>query len=112
MTYAFTITTFGGNCPVQAEGTIDGHAFYFRARGAHWSMSIGGKDVIGEPLWRHFEYWAPWPMAGYMTDDEARECIDRAIDIFRNYPPRWITHPQEITTDGNSPARPGEPNAG
>lgn len=36
------IDSFGGNCPVQAEGTIDGKPFYFRARGSSWSMSIGG----------------------------------------------------------------------
>ena len=39
------IDSFGGNCPVQAEGTIDGKPFYFRARGSSWSMSIGGDDV-------------------------------------------------------------------
>lgn len=29
-----------GNCPVQAEGTIDGFPFYFRARGGSWKLSI------------------------------------------------------------------------
>ena len=27
----------GGNCPVQAEGKINGKPFYFRARGECWS---------------------------------------------------------------------------
>jgi hypothetical protein len=30
-----------GNCPVQADGFIDGEPFYFRARGEHWSIEIG-----------------------------------------------------------------------
>lgn len=109
----FTITTFGGNCPVQAEGTIHGHPFYFRARGAYWSMSIGGDDVVGRPLWFYREWWEEWPRAGWMDDDDARDCIDRAIAMFCIAPPRWLSRPkEEITTDGNSPARPGEPNAG
>lgn len=32
--------TIGGQCPVQAEGTIDGHGFYFRARGESWSIQV------------------------------------------------------------------------
>lgn len=36
----------GGACPVQAEGTVDGIPFYFRARGNGWSLSIG-VDPIG-----------------------------------------------------------------
>ncbi len=45
------IDNIGGNCPVQAEGTVNGEPFYFRARGGHWSMSIGGSDVVGSPKW-------------------------------------------------------------
>jgi hypothetical protein len=29
-----------GACPVQIEGEVDGHAFYFRARGGGWSFGI------------------------------------------------------------------------
>ena len=29
-----------GNCPVQAEGRINGYPFYFRSRGGHWLLSI------------------------------------------------------------------------
>lgn len=38
-----------GNCPVQAEGTINGHRFYFRSRGGSWSMRITKKKV--DPLY-------------------------------------------------------------
>lgn len=35
------IDSLGGNCPVQADGFIDGEPFYFRSRGQHWSIEIG-----------------------------------------------------------------------
>lgn len=55
------IGTLGGNCPVQAEGTVDGHEFYFRARGSYWSMSIGGDDVVGKPAWYYEEPYGSGP---------------------------------------------------
>lgn len=30
----------GGYCPVQAEGTVNGNPFYFRARHGDWSLHI------------------------------------------------------------------------
>lgn len=35
-----------GNCPVQAEGYINGHPFYFRARGAFWSLRVNRKKGV------------------------------------------------------------------
>ena len=37
-------------CPLQIEGTIDGIAFYFRARGRRWTMGIG-EEPADEPFW-------------------------------------------------------------
>ena len=51
-----------GSCPVQAEGTVDGVTFYFRARG-DVSLSIGGDDVISAPDW-YTETAGP-PVDGY-----------------------------------------------
>lgn len=68
------ISWLGGNCPVQAEGTINGKAFYFRARGEHWSIGIGG-DPVGDPEWECCEPYGSWPDAGWMTEDEARGFI-------------------------------------
>lgn len=50
-----------GNCPVQAEGTINGLPFYFRSRGGHWALSIA-KTPNGSPLdyensWYHRELY-------------------------------------------------------
>lgn len=70
------IHNIGGNCPVQAEGAIDGKEFYFRARGQRWSMSIGGDDVVLSPKWYYEEDWGDGPYdAGWMPEDIAREKI-------------------------------------
>lgn len=73
-----------GNCPVQAEGTIDGHPFYFRARGSAWSLSIGGADPVGEPTFVYREDWPGGPFdAGWMSEDDARRMIERGANKFR-----------------------------
>jgi len=74
----------GGNCPVQAEGTVDGKEFYFRARGEHWSVSIGEWDIIGNPEWYYEEDYGDGPYdAGWMPEDKARGFIDKAIAKYR-----------------------------
>lgn len=40
----FTVECFGGFCPVQGSGKIDDQSWYFRARGEHWSLTIGKED--------------------------------------------------------------------
>ena len=78
MTPDITIDYLGGNCPVQAEGTVNGKPFYFRARGEHWSMSIGGADPVGEPEWDHAEWFGEWPDAGWMTPQQAEAFLRAA----------------------------------
>lgn len=83
-TEGLVIDTIGGNCPVQAEGTIDGQEFYFRARGMRWSLSVGGRDVVGAPDWYYEEpYGEEEFAAGWMTEDEARAFIDKASGLYR-----------------------------
>lgn len=72
------IDMIGGQCPVQAEGKIDGKPFYFRARGERWTMGIGGEDVVGYPQWKRWAKWGDGPFAaGWMTEDEARKIIEQ-----------------------------------
>jgi hypothetical protein len=79
------IDYLGGNCPVQAEGTICGEPFYFRARGNSWSMSIGGSDVVGNPHWEYYENYGQDAFeAGWMPEAEALVFIQREAL-------RWIT---------------------
>lgn len=76
------IDTFGGNCPVQADGTIGGVPFYFRARGKHWSLGIGA-DPVGRPEWyiRRRYSWRKH-LAGWMPQYTALACIAKAARLY------------------------------
>lgn len=87
MSDGIEIEWIGGNCPVQSKGTVDGKPFYFRARGDSWSMSIGGEDVVAEPEWYYEEDFGSWPEAGWMSEEEARTFIDKAVGVYRSTPP-------------------------
>ncbi len=79
------IAWLGGNCPVQAEGQINGKEFYFRARYNSWSLRIGGSDVVMNPEWSHEEDYGYSPFAaGWMTEDEARAFIAQAARKYVN----------------------------
>ena len=79
------IDTFGGNCPVQMDGTIDGKCFYFRARGAHWSFGVGEDpgDAIDGTLFYHDQEYGEWPDAGWMTRVEAAGFVLAAAELWR-----------------------------
>ncbi|MDW9479012.1 hypothetical protein GOB57_10090 [Sinorhizobium meliloti] len=77
------IDWLSGFCPVQAEGTVDGLPFYFRARGRHWRIGIGG-DCVMEPTWGYGESYGTGPFdAGCMPEDEATGFIEKAIGLYR-----------------------------
>lgn len=82
MSENFEIESLGGNCPVQAEGIVDGQPFYFRARGNAWSMSIGG-DVYCQPDWYMEETYGRWPDAGWMSEEEAMAFIEKSVASYR-----------------------------
>lgn len=78
----YEIAWIGGNCPVQAEGTIDGKPFYFRARGEHWTVGIGA-DPVGVPDWHYGEDYGDEPFAaGWMSEGEARAFIEKAVQRY------------------------------
>lgn len=89
----YVLNWLGGSCPVQAEGSIDGHPLYFRARGARWSLEIGKTKGNEPPLFWHVEDYGTWPDAGYMSDEIALEMIDKAIQEYR------IAKPEKIRRD-------------
>lgn len=112
-----TIDYLGGNCPVQAEGTLDGLPFYFRARGEHWSFRVGGADVVSAPEWEYEEFYGEWPAAGWMTEAEAVAAINKAESLWRARltPPPAAPDPADqpassprASTGGSDPARPKE----
>ena len=82
--------------PVQAEGTLDGHPFYFRARGDQWTFSLAeepGLDPVhidsAERAVRcgYFlaaQYGAPGSFAAsYMPLAEARDLIGECVRRYR-----------------------------
>ena len=79
------IDWIGGNCTVQAEGTVDGEPFYFRARGERWSIGIGG-DPVDEPKWFYEEPYGTWPDAGWMAVEEAETFLQAAVRRYAERP--------------------------
>lgn len=76
------VETLGGNCPVQAEGTINDHPFYFRGRHEQVSLSIAGPsgDVFGSDAWVHTD-----------QNDDAGWLEDKiALDIIKAFAHIWL----------------------
>lgn len=82
--------------PVQAEGTLDGHPFYFRARGDQWTFSLAeeaGLDPVciesaesasGRGYFLEGQHGAPGSFAaGFMPLAEARVLIDACARRYR-----------------------------
>ena len=85
MVDGFSVDYIGGVCPVEAEGSIDGHRFYFSARGDVWQLQIGGADPSEGADWSYSEsYGVTKSAAGFIKPDEARALIRKAILIFRS----------------------------
>ena len=83
------VESFGGQCPVQAWGTLLGFPFYFRARHEHWSFSVAaeGEDATmsGVPplLFERVEPWGESEHdAGYMPEEVAADFIVRCARAF------------------------------
>ncbi len=79
----YKLDTIGGNCPVQAEGSIDGTPFYFRARGSHWTFSVG-RDVFDPDYHVQVKYGPdarPFA-AGWIDEDEARDIVDACVSEY------------------------------
>ena len=77
MTYTLKIDWIAGNCPVQAEGTINGVEFYFRARGDRWTFIIMDESD-------NFSYGEEYKDAGWMTDEVAHRLIEDAARFYVN----------------------------
>lgn len=77
---------FGGACPVQGDGTVDGRTVYYRSRGSGWEFSvapIGSTDALGANCWEYGETPYHWPDGGWVHADVSRECIRRAVAKWR-----------------------------
>jgi len=70
----------GGFCPVQYEGEIERHPYYFRARGSTWSLELAqpGNDPFISPVlyvWGYYGEPDDIYGAGYMEEEETRILI-------------------------------------
>ena len=77
MTYTLKIEWIAGNCPVQAEGTINGVEFYFRARGDRWTFTIMDESD-------NFSYGEEYHNSGWMSEDDAKRLIEDAARFYVN----------------------------
>ena len=78
--------------PVQVEGTIAQHAFYFRARHEEWSFSVALSPEVdpadicfpSQGFFREASYGSSRFAASYMPLEEARQIVvDCARDFLR-----------------------------
>ena len=87
LTTDLVIDGIGGNCPVQAEGMVNGVPFYFRARGDSWTFSVGA-DPVGVSCglsegFHHEEEYGDGPYdAGWMPVDEAEAFIRKGAELY------------------------------
>jgi hypothetical protein len=119
------IEMIGGNCPLQAEGTIDGVPFYFRARGRRWAMSIG-QDPVGilstietKPgeWFAECTWGAERFAAGWMPEDEAKRLIEwcageyapNAASRSLELPPAAVLDPAAVSDRANEERLPEPP---
>ena len=82
---------FGGACPVQGDGTLDGHPVYYRSRGTRWSFDVWEKDAPltdclpeGDPIFTYVEIKYTWPDGGWVEADETVANIGKAVELFRS----------------------------
>lgn len=71
---------FGGACPVQGEGTLDGLPIYYRARGSGWSLTV---RLSEHESWHYGEDPYAWPDGGWIAAEESIANIKKAVAAFR-----------------------------
>ena len=76
------ISSYGGSCPVQLEGKFKEMSFYFRLRHSCASLSVGGEDVVGSPLFYEELMIAPeWEDIGYAETKDIINIFSKLISI-------------------------------
>lgn len=83
------LTSFGGNCPVQAEGTFDGKHFYFRARYDEWQFHAAdeAENVFAPSAWVVERDYGSGFDAGWMPKHEAVGFIASSVEEYRKAHP-------------------------
>jgi hypothetical protein len=83
---------FGGACPIQGQGTLDGCICYYRARGSGWSFEVwpagiawgecGGLPDV-EPSYSTEVSCYAWPDGGWIHRDESLINLRDMMDHYR-----------------------------
>lgn len=84
---------FGGLCPVQGDGFVDGRACYYRSRGEGWQFHVaadGSDDALGDDAWSYSERPYIFPDGGYVSAAVSRACIAKAVKLFRWHRKGWV----------------------
>ena len=84
---------FGGACPIQGNGTLDGHPCYYRARGRGWTFHVWARDAAieemsglptGEPIFCAADLDAyAWPDGSWLHRDVTHQNLLRALAGWR-----------------------------
>jgi hypothetical protein len=83
---------FFGCCPCIGEGEIDGHSWFFRARGERWHFCVGSTSMawaedeyaeVAGAFYIHGRWTHPELNAGYMSDDDAWALIESGFATWR-----------------------------
>lgn len=84
--------SWGGACPVQGDGTVDGHPCYYRARGMGWAFTVWPRGAElgehglpkGDPIFTTGDAGAYLnPEAGWLHASETIANLRRANEICR-----------------------------
>jgi hypothetical protein len=92
----------GGQVPVEGNGVVrraggDELHWYFRARGARWTLDVGvgehtemGWYVDGrDAVWSAGGDWGTWPEAGWMEHETAAAIVRDALARCLRGEPNW-----------------------
>ena len=77
---------FGGACPVQGDGEVDGRIVYYRSRGEGWQFHVapvGSDDVFAADAWEYGERPYFFPDGGWVPASISQSCIRKAIAKWR-----------------------------
>lgn len=83
---------WGGMCPVQGEGIVDGWAVYYRSRGEGWQFHVAASEteIFDNDVYFYEKHNYFWPQGGYVASSVSERCIREAITAFRQN--SWISH--------------------
>lgn len=79
------VVRYGGACPVQGRGDVDGFLCYYRSRGEGWQFHVYPQDgmLFGDDVFVFEERKYHFPEGGWVAPEVSNRCIERAVLAFR-----------------------------